>query len=207
MRTASAMNAVFFTLACAGLFGIARLLSGRASFAFAAVAIFASFPETWPYSLFHMPDSLFLFVFLWSIFLLISFLKTGVMWKFLFAFGLLALSTLIKPASLYFGAVFAAWALLFWPGRVRLWRSLGWIACGFALQLAVLSPMIVRNRIVFGHSVLTTITGVNYFRENYRMLLEDTRPAEAKAVLQEQEDAARQRAGAACRTPWSRPGF
>ena len=201
MRVASALNAVFFTAACAGLFGLARLLSGGTALAIFTVALYAAFPETWPYSLFHMPDSMFVFVFLWSILLLAAFFKTGRLEMLVSAFGLLALSTLIKPASLFFGFVFAFWCLLFWPRKEAVWRRFAWISCGFVLQAAVFSPWLARNQTDFGHPVLTTITGINYFRENYRMLLEDTRPNEAKAVLEAQEEAARLKAGAA----WSNP--
>jgi len=152
-----------------------------------AAALFAFFPESLPYSLFSMPESLFLMFFLWGVLLHAEFLRGGRVWQFLGSFVFLGASILSKPATLFFAAVFLVWSLCFWPRRKEpVSRRMLWLVCGLLVEAAVVSPWVVRNRIDFGYTTLTTITGTNLFDSNYAMMLEDQHVPDPASVLTRQ---------------------
>jgi len=187
MRAMGVFNAIFFTAAAGAVFGLARLLTKDNRLPVLAAALFASFPESLPYSLFSMPESLFLMLFLWAVLLHAQFLRSGRAWEFLGSFVLLGASILSKPATLFFAAVFLVWSLCFWPRRKEpVSRRVLWLACGLLVEAATVSPWIIRNRIAFGSPTLTTITGTNLFDFNYAMMLEDQHVPNPASVLTRQ---------------------
>ena len=200
-EVAAGLNAIFFTAAAVGLYGLARLFTARKQIAVTAVIVFALFPETLPYSVFYEPDSLFAAIFIWSILCMVLFLRSGSKLWFFVAAGMLGVGILVKPIAMFYWPVIALLPFFFWPGKEPLSRRIGWIAAGLALQLSILSPWILRNYRDFGSPVLSSITGVNLFRENYRLMLEDMDPIHARAI---QEKAVAD-ASAAAGSSWANP--
>ena len=200
-HVAAAFNCVFFTAAAAALYGLAWRLSGRASIAVTAAIVFALFPETVPYSVFYEPDSLFTAMFLWAVLFIVFFLQSNAKAWLLSSAALLAAAILVKPIAEYYWPVLGLLPLFFWPGKLNLPGRAGWIVAGLCLQIAVISPWLLRNERDFGSPVLSSITGVNLFRENYRLLLEDMDPSNARAIQEKQAAAAATAAGPA----WDNP--
>ncbi len=188
-RTACLVNAFLFALAAAGVHAFAlRLVDDRRA-GLAALWVFALLPAAVPYSVFHMPESLFLALFVWSQVFLLGALRDPSWRSLLAAFGLLGLATLAKPITVTYpalaGALVVAGTRPLPVGR-RVLRA----AAGVAVFGLLLAPWLLRNRIVFGVAGLSTITGTNLFDWNYRFLLEDRLGPDAARTLEDQRDAA-----------------
>ena len=188
-RVACLVNAVLFVLAAAGVHAFAlRLVDDRRA-ALAALWVFALLPAAIPYSVFHMPESLFLALFVWSQVFLLGALRDPSWRSLLAAFGLLGLATLAKPITVFYPALAGALVLV-GARQLAVGARVSRVAAGVALVLAILSPWVLRNRAVFGVAGLSTITGTNLFDWNYRLLLEDRLGPDAARSLEDQRDAA-----------------
>ena len=188
-RVACLVNAVLFALAAAGVHALALRLVGDRRAALAALWVFALLPAAIPYSVFHMPESLFLALFVWSQVFLLGALRDPSWRSLLAAFGLLGLATLAKPITVFYPAL-AGVLVLVGARQLAVGARVLRVAAGVALVLAILSPWVLRNRAVFGVAGLSTITGTNLFYYNYRFLLEDRLGPDAARTLEDQRDAA-----------------
>jgi hypothetical protein len=173
-------NCVFFSAAAAGVYDLARLVSGSHFTAILAMAIFGLLPEAIPYSVFHMPDSMFLALLVWSLVAFVRFLRTGAPGPLRVSFLLWGLSVLVKPISLYFGVVLALLAVV----RVR---RVAVVVLGLMAGYSVLVPWLARNYVRFGVAGISSIGGTNLFHWNYRYMVEDMGVPDAGRVLAVQE--------------------
>src|ERR1700690_2299078 len=74
--------------------------------------IFGCFPESFPYAVFYMPESLFLAFFVWCLVEFVEFLRTDHLRPLMRAFLLWGISILAKPIALFLGPVLAVIAIL-----------------------------------------------------------------------------------------------
>ncbi|MBD3286388.1 hypothetical protein GF359_07525 [candidate division WOR-3 bacterium] len=74
--------------------------------------------------------------------------------------AILGAATLIRPISLYFTAPLFIFLLL---TRLK-WKKLALWSVILGMQLAFITPWIVRNRVVFGETFYTTISDVNIYK-------------------------------------------
>jgi hypothetical protein len=58
-RVAAVLNAIAYTFAAIELYGLLGLAGASRRVAVWAMALFGLFPESFPYSVFHMPESFF----------------------------------------------------------------------------------------------------------------------------------------------------
>ena len=173
-RVAAVLNAIAFTFAAVELYGLLRLAGASRRVALWAMALFGLFPESFPYSVFHMPESFFLVAFLGCILLLIRYLREPAQATLLFAFMLLGVSILLKPISLFFAVpVLASICVRYREKSNNRARVAVAIVLGLLVEAAIVCPWILRNYRVFGVPSLTTVTGNNLFYINYPMMLAD----------------------------------
>ncbi|MFB3815047.1 MAG: ArnT family glycosyltransferase [Terriglobales bacterium] len=180
------LNAFAYTLAAIEVYGLVVLVGGARRVAAWAMALFAIFPESLPYSIFEMPESIFLAVFLASLLLLVIYLIEPRPLRLWLGFVLLGLSALIKPVSLFFVPVIVVAVLLRYRRHTNLHAIAAALAAGLLIEAAVFSPWLARNYHTFGRVTFTTITGTNLFWYNYRLMLleKGMSPADADALLQ-----------------------
>jgi hypothetical protein len=173
-KVAAVLNAIAFAIAAVELYGIAILAGGTRRVATWTMVLFGLFPENLPYSIAHMPDSMFLVAFLAALLWTIRYLLEPRPARLCWAFGALAVSVLLRPISLFFAAVLIAAIYLGYRRRADLRRLVASaLIGGLLLEAALLSPWLVRNYITFGSLSISTITGTNLFWYNYRYLLLD----------------------------------
>lgn len=188
-RTACLLNAFLFALAAAGVHAFALRLAGDRRAGLAALWVFALLPAAVAYSVFHMPESLFLALFVWSQVFLLGALRDPSWRSLLAAFGLLGLATLAKPITVFYPGLAGALVVL-GARQLPVGRRVLRAAAGVVVFALLLSPWLLRNRLVFGVPGLSTITGTNLFDWNYRFLLEDRLGPDAARTLEDRRDAA-----------------
>ena len=184
-RTASIINAFLFTLAAAGVYQIGLRLVADQRAALIALWVFAVIPESIPYSVFYMPESIFLAFFIWSQYFLIHLIQSGDLRALLASFSLLGLSILTKPITVLY-PIFAGLLILFFCRRLQMGRRVASALAGIVLVAIALSPWVQRNWTVFHAASLSTITGTNLFDYNYRFILEDRHGQQAWEILEQQ---------------------
>jgi len=180
-RVAGALNAFAFTGAALLVYALLTAAGGSKRKAAGAMLLFALFPESFPYSVIEMPESLFLAFFLSSVLFTVWFLLEPRPGWLCLAFALLGCSVMLKPVSLPFaGVVVLAVVFRYWrQPALRRPVALALIG-GLLAEAAVCSPWLIRNYRLFGSASFTTITGSNLFWYNYRyMLLDKGIPAQA----------------------------
>lgn len=105
-------------------------------------------------------ETLFTFFFIPALFLIIEWIEKE---RLVFAVGaglLLGAASLVRPVLLYFGVPLLLFIFL---TRFRWRKLLGWGTI-VALQLVLLSPWVIRNRIVFGETFYSTVSSMNLMR-------------------------------------------
>ena len=184
-RAASIINAFLFALAAAGVYQVCLRLVADQRSALIALWVFAVIPEGIPYSVFHMPESLFLALFIWSQFFLIRFIQSCNLSALVASFGLLGLSVLTKPITVFY-PVFAGLLILIFCHKIRFGYRITSVLAGLAVVGLALSPWVLRNWKSFHAPGLSTITGTNLFDYNYRFIIEDLHGAKAPEILKKQ---------------------
>jgi len=173
-RAAAVLNAIAFTMAAVELYGLVILVGGTKRVAAWAMVLFGLFPENLTYSIVYMPDSMFLAAFLASLLCAARYLIEPRPARLCWAFGLLGVSVMLRPISLFFAAIVIAAICLGYRRRAVLWRPVAVaLTSGLLLEAAVCSPWLVRNYLTFGALSVSTITGTNLFWYNYRYMLLD----------------------------------
>lgn len=135
-------------------------------------------------------ETLFTFLLFTCIVFILRFLESKKIYHAIYAGGLLGAATLVRPIALYFTfpvliVLFLAWLI----NRKNLWRSLAGWAIILVIQLALITPWIIRNRIVFGQGFYTTISDVNLYKYHAvplkSILEEKPRPVAAQELENE----------------------
>lgn len=169
----SFFNCFFFGLTCWAVYLLSWKLFKKASISLVAVIIFGFFPETFPYTLFYMPDILFLAFFTYSLLFLVIYFQTLekkylVILSFLFSF-----SVLTKPIGFPFVFIFSISILTWFFVRKEILRGMQMSVVFIILFSAIISPWIIRNFVTFGQVGISSISGSNLFYHNYYYLLQD----------------------------------
>jgi 4-amino-4-deoxy-L-arabinose transferase-like glycosyltransferase len=105
-------------------------------------------------------ESLFTIVLVATLILVLEVFEAGVMGKTLLAGVLLGIATLVRPIAVYFAFPVLIYVLI---TKIS-WKKLARWGIIFGLQLVVISPWVIRNRVVFGEFFYTTISDVNMLR-------------------------------------------
>jgi len=172
-RVAAVLNAIGFTIAAIELYGCIRLAGAPRRVAVWAMVFLGISPESFPYSVFHMPESFFLAAFLGCIGLVVLYLREPRPATLLLAFALLGFTVLLKPISLFFfGPVVVLICVRYCNGANRARVAVA-LFLSLLLETAILCPWLVRNYRVFGTFSLCTVTGNNLFYINYPTMLAD----------------------------------
>jgi len=114
---------------------LAWMLTGSKGSVIAATLIFGFMPESFPYSVEYMPESMFLMFLVWC---LAGFLNTEKPASCAASFALWGLSVLTKPIALYLGPVLALIAVFFSGGGSGLYAL---PAFGMLLGSLILTPL------------------------------------------------------------------
>jgi hypothetical protein len=195
-KITSLLNCILFGVAARGIYDLGWRLTRSYGTATLAMLMFGCFPESFPYSVFYMPESLFLVFFVWCLVKFVQFLRTDHIRPLMWAFLLWGISILAKPISLLLGPVLAVIAitLAFRQFRNPL-RRISAITVGLVAGASVVAPWLVRNYVAFGVLGISSITGTNLFYVNYLYMLEDMGVPNAQAVLASKEAEATARLG------------
>ncbi len=145
---------------CFLIFCIAEKVSGSRFAAYLASGLFVCNPNTILFTLMVLSESLFVFVLLLSVYILICFQKSE---EFRFAASglLLGVSVLVRTIAMYMPLCFAI--LIFFTKQRSLKRSailFGVFMCAFAL---VLLPWVVRNKVESGVFGISSTSAVNFY--------------------------------------------
>lgn len=101
---------------------------------------------------------------------------------------LLGMTTLVRPIALYFTAPLLLFLFL---TRFR-WRKLLQWGVILGLQVMIITPWIIRNRVVFGETFYTTISDVNIYKYHaapLKALIEGTTRPQAQTELDRKAEA------------------
>jgi hypothetical protein len=189
LRVAAVVNACAFTGVALLVYRLLTVLGNTRLHAASAMLLFALFPESLPFSVFVMPECIFMLCFLGSVFVAVNYLLEPRKGALQLAFALLGCSAMLKPVSLGFAAVLVVTVLIrFWPKPQMRRTVMLAVASGLLLEAAICSPWVLRNYRLFGSASFTTLTGSNLFWFNYRyMLLDKGLPdAQVEAMLNEE---------------------
>jgi Dolichyl-phosphate-mannose-protein mannosyltransferase len=187
-KITSLLNCILFGVAARGIYDLGWRLTGSCRTATLAMLIFGCFPESFPYSVFYMPESLFLAFFVWCLVKFVEFLRTDHLRPLMCSFLLWGISILAKPISLFLGPVLALIAItVAFSQRQNRIRRISGITAGLVIGASVVAPWLVRNYVTFGVLGISSITGTNLFYGNYLYMLEDMGVLNAQAVLASKE--------------------
>lgn len=142
--------------------------------------VFVGLPETWAYSLFHMPDTMALFFLTVALYLFARGVYGRGTWLLASA-SAFALAIYAKPICLPLAMAFALASLIVSPHR---WLKRLALTAGFVgLILLMLSPWVLRNKRAFGTAGLTTISGTNLYACNAGWMINSWPEAKRQAAL------------------------
>lgn len=104
---------------------------------------------------------------------------------------LVGAATLVRPIALYIAVPLLLFILIshIWWRVVKLWRKLARWGIILALQMVLIIPWVIRNRVVFDESFYTTVSDVNMLRYHAAPLkaaLEKKKREEAQKELEDQ---------------------
>jgi len=178
----SMLNSFAFAGAALVIYRITGSLGGPHFLSAMAMIVFGFSPESLPYSVFLMPESMFLFVFLLAVYCAIRFWQEQRIRYGILAFWLSAVSIWFKPISTFYFTVLIVAAVAI-AVRTRRWaQCTAVIAAGCLIQAFVMMPWMARNQREFGYPDISDVTGGNLFECNYRYMLEDLWHDQAKAA-------------------------
>jgi len=185
----SFFNCFFFGLTCWAIYLLSWKLFKKVSISLVAVIAFGFFPETFPYTLFYMPDILFLAFFTWSLLFLVTYLQTLKNKYLIFLSFLIGFAVITKPIGFPFVFIYLI-SIFTWFFFIRkeLLRGIQMSIIFVILFSAIISPWIVRNFVTFGQVGISSITGNNLFYYNYYYLLQDKYLDEADSLFFNKRD-------------------
>jgi len=103
-------------------------------------------------------EALFTFLFIPALILILDSFEGVRLTPALAAGALLGAATLVRPIAIYFGVPLFVFLLL---TRFK-WRKLLQWGVILLIQIAFITPWIIRNRVVFGETFYTTVSDVNF---------------------------------------------
>jgi len=106
-----------------------------------------------------LTETLYVFLFLWSVFLTAGFLKNKKILLLVFGSALLAAATLVRPVSYYMPVILAL--ALFFSVKAGIKQKLLYVLLYCFVFAASLSPWIMRNQAKYGSAELTSVKGFN----------------------------------------------
>ena len=182
---ASVMNCIFFGFVSFAIYRLSLQLLKNKPIGILAIIIFSSFPETYPYTIYYMPDILFLALFTWSLFFFIDYFQCYSKKSLVVSSLLLGLSALTKPVGIML-IILSLLSIFVWfiLKRREVIKGIQALLIMFSIFFAILSPWVVRNFITFGELGTSTIFGTNLFDYNYRYMLKSKFPNTLDAQLQ-----------------------
>lgn len=185
----SFFNIFFFGLTCWAIYLLSWKLFKKASISLVAVITFGFFPETFPYTLFSMPDILFLTFFTWSLLFVVEYFQTLKNKYLIFLSFFIGFAVMTKPIGFTFVFIYLI-SIFTWFFFVRkeVLRGIQMSIIFVILFSAIISPWIVRNFVTFGQVGISSIFGENLFYYNYYYLLQDKYPGEADFLLHNKRD-------------------
>lgn len=147
-----------------------------------AAAILLFLPDSFPYSLFHMPDPMALFFLCGAI----AFFFRGVYGSrgwLLASAGAFGGAILSKPICLPVACAFFLTLPFLLNGALL--RRCGWALLCFVLMGLILAPWFLRNKRAFGTAGLTTISGTNLYSCNWNWMVQSwPEPKRSEALRQ-----------------------
>lgn len=183
LKIVSVLNCLFFGLSSFALYKISFLLSNKEKVAFLSVLIYGLFPDSFPYSVFYMPESLFSAFMLFSIYYYVHWLYFFKNKSLIISFALLGFSILVKPISITFFPIYIFIGILYLLAQKTLFKKTPLLMIAVFSFIMVIFPWIYRNYEVFGTAEISSITGANLFNCNYRYMLEDQNVINVDSVL------------------------
>ncbi len=187
LKIVSVLNCLFFGLSSFALYQISYLLSKKQKVAFLSVLIFGLFPDSFPYSVFYMPESLFTAFLLFSIYYFVHWLFIFKNKSLIISFTLLGFSILVKPISITFFPIYIFICIVFLLTQKILFKKVPLLLIAVVSFFMVIFPWVYRNYKVFGTPEISSITGTNLFYCNYRYMLEDQNIVNVDSVLNEKK--------------------
>ncbi|MGN0890415.1 MAG: hypothetical protein ACI4W7_02055 [Candidatus Spyradenecus sp.] len=147
-----------------------------------ALWAFVGLPDTWAYSLFHMPDTMALFFLTLALYLFARSCYGRGAWLLASAMAFAA-AIYAKPICLPLAIAFALASLIVSPHH---WlKRLVLTASFVGLVLLALSPWVLRNKRAFGTAGLTTISGTNLYSCNTAWMINSWPKAKRQVALAE----------------------
>ncbi len=136
----------------------------------ALIAALLSGLEPWAFfqSGFLTAEQIFMPIFLLSIYFFCRYLKSGTTLQLCLASLILGIAALTRPAALFFVAIFIFLAFIF-ELRHSIWQSFRASALIFLIFIAVLTPWLIRNKIVLDNWQFSSASGIRIFND-YIML-------------------------------------
>ncbi len=147
----------------------------------AMIAAFISGLEPWALyqAGFLAAEQIFMPIFLLSIYFFCRYLKSGKTLQLYLSSLILGIAVLTRPAALFFVAIFIFLAFIF-ELRHSIWQSFRASALIFLIFIAVLTPWLIRNKIVLDSWQFSSASSIRIFND-YIMLeqyLGKTKPGE-----------------------------
>lgn len=136
----------------------------------------------------QLSEPLFLVLFVPGLLLFLKALEDKSIRNAIIAGGLLGLATLVRTITLYFAVPLLLFVLTLgstWRRGFK-WFRLLQVAIILVVQLLIITPWIVRNRVVFGQAFYSTVADINlhrYHASPLKALLERKNIGEAKQEL------------------------
>lgn len=136
----------------------------------AMIAAFLSGLEPWALfqSGFLAAEQIFMPIFLLSVYLFFRYLKSGAVLSLCFSSLILGIAVLTRPVTLFFVVIFMFLAFIF-ELKHSIWRSFKTSALIFLVFVAVLTPWLIRNKIVLHSWQFSSASGIRIFGD-YVML-------------------------------------
>ena len=186
----SFMPAIFIGAAVFALSAPLVYLIGKQIFSekIAIIAAFISGLEPWALyqSGFLAAEQIFMPIFLFGVYLFCLYLKYGKTSNLYWSSFLLAVTVLTRPISLFFIAIIIFLTFIF-EFKKSFWRSLKVSTLTFLIFIAVLTPWLIRNKIVLHSWQFSSASGIRIFND-YIMLeqyLGKTKPGEIVDIYEE----------------------
>ena len=147
-------------------------LIGREIFTEKIALITALLSSLEPWALFQSgflaAEQIFLPIFLLSVYLFIRYLKSGKTLQLYLSSLILGIAVLTRPIALFFIVIFVVLAFIF-ELRHSIWQSFKASALIFLIFIAVLTPWLIRNKIVLDSWQFSSASGLSAFND-YLML-------------------------------------
>jgi len=161
-------GAAIFALSAPLAYLIAKEIFSK-KIALVSAILFAIEPWALFQSGFLVAEQIFMPLFLFSIYLFYRYLKTGTINYIFYSSLFLGLTTLIRPLTTFFILIFVIFVFIF-EYKHSFSRALRMAFLPLFIFIAVLSPWLIRNKIVLNTWQISSISGANLYFGNYMML-------------------------------------